>query len=302
MISSGKYKDVSALVLNTGKLIASVLPENGGKLVSLVDTATGTELLAQAPGEAYLPIGMDSSYVQGECSAFDDMFPTIDPQGDGYPDHGEVCRVKHQWNIHGDTLSLTYRSVLLPYRYEKHFSALADGSLAVDYRIANLSDAPLPCLWAGHIMLAASEGAEVVLPYEQGDGIEICFCENGRLIPGQRTDFRRELAVQAPFKPDGATYKFYFTQPAAEGKITYRNSREGLDVTVRYDADVLPYVGVWMNNGTFKGMYNAAVEMCTAPFDAPAKAEAKGYRSVLPAGGVLSFRLTFSAETMPASV
>lgn len=90
MIAYGKYKDIFSLVLDTGRLRAAVLPENGGKLASLVDKESGTELLAQAAGKAYLPIGLDSSYVKGECSAFDDMFPTIDPQEGGYPDHGEV--------------------------------------------------------------------------------------------------------------------------------------------------------------------------------------------------------------------
>ena len=158
MITSGKYKHVFSLVLDTGSLRAVVLPENGGKLASLMDKKSGTELLAQAEGETYLPIDLDSAYVEGECSAFDDMFPTIDPQEGGYPDHGEVCRVKHEWSTVDDSVKLCYRSLLLPYRYEKTYSALSDGSLALDYRITNLSDSALPCIWAGHIMLAASEG------------------------------------------------------------------------------------------------------------------------------------------------
>lgn len=298
MIAYGKYKDIFSLVLDTGRLRAAVLPENGGKLASLVDKESGTELLAQAAGKAYLPIGLDSSYVKGECSAFDDMFPTIDPQEGGYPDLGEVCRVRHEWNVEKDSVKLCYRSVLLPYRYEKSFSALSDGSLAVDYCITNLSDSSLPCIWAGHIMLAAVEGGEVLVPYDEEAPIEVCFCDNGKLIPGQQMGFLKEYAVQDRFSPDGAAYKFYFTKASLEGRLTYRRYRDGLDVIIRYDADKLPYVGLWMNNGTFKGMYNAAVEMCTAPFDAPVKAEKKGYCCSLPPKGVLSFRLIFSTEKM----
>lgn len=293
MITRGIFKGVPSVIIDTGKLRAVFLPENGGKLTSLTDTGTGKELLEQAPGKEYLAIGMDSSYVDGECSAFDDMFPTIDPQDGGYPDHGEVCRGKHSCVIGDGYSEFSYDSVLLPYRYEKHISAAPDGGLVIGYRITNLSDKPLPCLWAGHIMLAGSEGGEVVIPCREGAPASVCFCDNGNLVPGSDIAFNRKLAVQQPYSVTAPAYKFYLTEPSDKGELVYNRYRDGISVSVSYDAEKLPYVGLWMNNGTFKGMYNAAVEMCTAPFDSPEKAEARGYRAVLDANEKLEFTLTF---------
>ena len=140
----------------------------------------------------------------------------------------------------------------------------------------------------------------MLVPYNEGDTIEVCFCDNGRLIAGQQIGFLKEYAVQDRFSSDGSAYKFYFIKAAREGRLIYRRYRDGLDVRIQYDADKLPYVGLWMNNGTFKGMYNAAVEMCTAPFDAPVHAEKRGYRCSLPPKGILSFRLIFSTEKIKA--
>lgn len=293
MIGRDSFKGVPSVVIDTGSLKAVFLPENGGKLASLTDKETGTELLEQAPGKEYLSIGMDSSYIDGECSAFDDMFPTIDPQDGGYPDHGEVCRAKHKCVIGDGYAEFSYDSVLLPYRYEKRISASPDGGLETAYRITNLSDRALPCLWAGHIMLAGSEGAEVIIPCREGAPATVCFCDNGDLVPGSDIGFTRELAVQMPFSATAPAYKFYLKEPADRGELVCKRYRDGIFVSISYDASKLPYVGLWMNNGTFKGMYNAAVEMCTAPFDSPEKAEAKGYRAALDANEILEFTLTF---------
>lgn len=298
MIRRGSFKGIPSVILDTEVLSAVILPENGGKLTSLTDRATGTELLEQASGKEYLPIDLNSSYIDGECSAFDDMFPTIDPQDGGYPDHGEVCRVKHECVIGDGYVALSYDSVLLPYRYEKRFSATSDGSLKIDYRIVNLSDKPLPCIWAGHIMLAGSEGGEVVIPFDDGSPASVCFCDNGELVPGSDIEFRRELAVQLQYSATAPAYKFYLKQPTDRGELVYNRYRDGISVSISYEAEQLPYVGLWMNNGTFKGMYNAAVEMCTAPFDSPEKAEARGYRAELGANETLRFTLTFRSDKL----
>ena len=95
MIQKGFYKDRPAFIVKGKELEAKILPEDGAKLASL-KTGSGRQLLEEAPGEAYRRLTLSGSYVEAECSAFDDMFPTIDPcdtAGFVYPDHGDVCRV-----------------------------------------------------------------------------------------------------------------------------------------------------------------------------------------------------------------
>jgi len=294
------YKDISGIAVETEYLRAVYLPEFGGKLASLVYLPSTAELLAQASGKEYLPLSMTSSYVESECSAFDDMFPNIDPQDGGYPCHGEVCRGEHMAEADENGLSLHYDSVLLPFTFEKTVTESHDGGLKISYRIINNSEKTLPCLWAGHIMLAASEGGRVIIPgYEQQDDIpvEISFDEKNEFgSSGTVTMLSEEMLCSKPYSPDGNAYKFYLINPISDGRIYYTRPDLGLKIGFKTDAEKVPYLGIWMNNGIFKGMYNAAVEPCTAPFDNPDKAVSHGYRAELGQGETLEFSMSFTVE------
>lgn len=40
-----------------------------------------------------------------------------------------------------------------------------------------------------------------------------------------------------------------------------------------YNDKAMPYLGIWMNNGKFKGMYDVVIEPCSATYDSPVKAK-----------------------------
>ena len=102
IITKSNYKNVFALKLETEYYTALVLPNEGGKIASFFDKRKGKEYLLQNPSKRYLHVGLTDEFEKGECSGFDDMFPTIDPVtvgGKEYPDHGEVCRVPFSYEI-----------------------------------------------------------------------------------------------------------------------------------------------------------------------------------------------------------
>ena len=78
-IYEGTYKDIEAVIVETAKLKACFLTKYGAKLTSLKDIRNGREFMAENPGETYQKLTYGGSYVNAECSAFDDMYPTIDP-------------------------------------------------------------------------------------------------------------------------------------------------------------------------------------------------------------------------------
>lgn len=298
MIYREKFKNVPAVIVESSALRAALLPEYGCKLASLVDTATGTELLAQNPGTEYLPLGMKSEYVKAECSAFDDMFPNIDPQGIRYPCHGEICRRRHTYSIKGETLKMRCISVLLPYVFEKTISESGGGAIRIEYRVENLGVVPLACLWAGHIMLAATEGGIIGTSFSDGASVEYTFDENDEFgAPGVQAKLKSAMLTSCKFDAfSGNAYKFYFTEKMPTGTLTYTRPDINKTVAVTVDNEKLPYLGVWINNGRFKGMYNAALEPCTAPFDNPEKAASRGYKCELDPGAVLEFTLMLDVK------
>ena len=98
----------------------------------------------------------------------------------------------------------------------------------------------------------------------------------------------------------GAAYKYYYTQPTPAGWLTGIYTASGHSFTLDYRADsasaAVPYVGIWINNGAFRDYYNIALECCTAPYDAPDKAEAHGYPASLPPHASRRFTLRVRVE------
>ena len=288
------YKNRPALRVTTATLSALFLPEDGGKLVSVTSNTDGFEFLCQNPAPDYARLAYDGSYVDSECSSWDDMFPTIDPytpaKGDyagiTYPDHGEVCRLPMTVTAEGDSLTLACTSQLFPITFEKRITPESDGALALTYTVENRGHEDFPYIWAAHCMMKGTDDLEVYTPYSAHAPVAYTFGPAGR-----ETFPRDRLMGYNPGK--GAAYKYYFTEPTSGGFVgaKYTASGHRFEMDYRENPDAIPYIGIWINNGSFKNYYNIALECATAPFDAPDKALAKGYCSVLDAGETLRFTL-----------
>lgn len=287
------YKDRPAIAVETNKLIALFLPEDGGKLASLRTKSDYWEFLAQTDNKNYRTLAYDGSYVDAECSACDEMFPTIDPcvpsaDFGEYPDHGEVCRMVHEVYIEEDGVRFYVRSRNLKYTYQKWITCDDEGNLIMEYTIDNPTSYPFPNLWALHCMLRGEPSAKLLLPYEEDAPVEIMFGpENAIQLP------RDQLQ---PYWSGGATYKFYYLDPMPKGVCGCQYTDNGHKFLMEFDNEKIPYLGVWLNSGGFKDMYNLALEPCTAPFDTPANAEARGRGSVLSPYEKLQFSLRIIVE------
>ena len=298
MIRFDTYKGRNALIVESDRLSMTVLPQDGGKIASLVSRLDGKELLLVKEGEDYRPLSYGGSYVDAECSAFDDMFPTIDPytptvgqyRGVTYPDHGEVCRIPYDASVKENKVILNAHSRLFAVRYQKTVGVSSDGGIEIAYEIVNEGEEPFPCLWAGHVMLQGEDGMRLETSFGADAPREMIFCTEGYDEKSLPTD---RLTGFLPGQ--GAAYKFYYTEPIkADGfSVLYPNGRR---LSVSYDRNTVPYLGVWLNNGEFQDIYNIAPEPCTAPFDAPDRAERRGYTASIPPKGVLSIKLCMDIQ------
>ncbi len=286
------YKNRPAVRVTTATLSALFLPEDGGKPVSICTASDGFEFLCQNPAPVYARLAYNGSYVESECASWDDMFPTIDPYtppnggyaGVTYPDHGEVCRLSMDTEIGVDTLTMSCRSRLFPITYQKVVAAEEDGALAITYTIQNHGREDFPYIWAAHCMMKGADDLVVHTPYPPDAPVAYMFGPDGReAFPRDR------LMGYEPGR--GAAYKYYFTEPTDGGFVgaTYTASGHTFALDYRRDASAIPYIGIWINNGTFRDYYNIALECASAPYDSPDRAEKAGAASILPAGKTLSF-------------
>ncbi len=307
------YKDVSAVNMESDALLVQFLPELGGKMASLVHKKTSREFLVQSGGESYKALEYDKSYIDSECSGFDDMFPTIDEcyyerfpwQGTRLPDHGEVCSLCWDCRIEGDILYMKTYGVRLPYMLEKRVFFEDSETLRIDYRAANLSEFDMDFIWAAHVMLNAEEGMKLLLPFKEGVKAFCVFSydpglgKHGDLLTWPATKGAdggvRVLDEPGPMKPDGNSYKFYFDEKIPEGWLACKYPDDGMSLTLQYPEEKVPYMGIWVNEGSFKGLYNIAPEPCTGAFDRLDAARLHNKNSILKAKEQFSWFLKFKA-------
>lgn len=298
-ITQVTYKNRPALRVTTEALSALFLPEDGGKLVSVISNTDGFEFLCQNPTPDYAPLAYDGCYVESECSSWDDMFPTIDPYtpaageyaGVTYPDHGEVCRLPLTVTFEGESAVLSCTSRLFAVDFEKKITPEEDGALALTYTIRNRGREDFPYIWAAHCMLVGTDDLRVETPYPADAPAAYMFGPEGR------ETFPRDR-LMGYGAGTGAAYKLYYTEPTDGGflRAVYTESGHAFEMDYRDSAAAIPYVGLWINNGSFKGYYNIALECASAPYDAPHKALERGYCSVIPAGESLTFTLRVRVE------
>ena len=307
VIRSVKYKDITAYEVETLKWSALFSAEYGGKMLSLVYKQTGRQILEETIGEVYKKPFYDGVYIDAECSAFDDMFPTIDRMiceqypwvGTVCPDHGEVYALPWQSETDGDSLHLWVYSPRFCYRLDKWVRD-EKGAIKVDYCASNLGPFPFDFIYAAHCMLKAENGARLELPFVEGSLCTTTFNTNapelgsyGNKITWPTQD-GFDLTYTYPKSRD-LTFKVYFDQRISDGMCSYHYP-DGLRLDVSFSNDTLPYFALWTNLGNFKNMYNIAIEPCSGSFDRPDLARKHGQYSVLEGNGKYSWFIAFDMQ------
>jgi len=299
MISLSNYKNKKSIVLENTRIRAEFIPEPGGKLTSLINKETGYEYLIQRKNEIYRDQPFDGVFVDGECSGYDDMFPTIDIckyenepwEGIGMADHGEVWSLPWEYTMDNLSLHMAVKGVRFPYKLEKKIYFINENTLRLDYTLTNYSPFDFEFLWAGHLMINIEEGTIVKVPDDCKEAVTILT--NGKGAFGDINNW--------PFFKDksGNTYqadtcrskevmgfeKYYFNNRLEDGwcKLKYPDNRNNLKVS--FPVSTVPYLGILMNEGGWDGLYNIIIEPCTVCYDRPDVAKKYGQVSKVEALG-----------------
>jgi len=290
MITLSSYKNKSCVVLESTLLRAAFIPGTGGKMASLVNKKTGYEYLVQRKNEIYRDQPFDGTYVDGECSGYDDMFPTIDIcQYENEPwigvkmaDHGEVWSLPWEHTHDDGSLYMFVNGVRFPYKIEKKISFVRENTLRLDYTLTNLSPFGFEFLWAGHLMINIEEGTQVKVPDDCRQAVTVLT--NRERPFGEINDWPLFTDIH------GNTYrgdvcrpkdvkgfeKYYFNNRLSDGwcELIYPGNRNRMKIS--FSAATVPYLGILMNEGGWDDLYNVIIEPCTVCYDRPDLAKKYG--------------------------
>ncbi|HJC23755.1 MAG TPA: DUF5107 domain-containing protein [Candidatus Eisenbergiella merdavium] len=294
------------IVLENEKLSAEILPQLGGKLSSVYWKPQGFELAAPNTRGIYRLPGEDADFSEFDASGLDDAFPSIDGASvrrEGktvnYPDHGEIW--SHPFAVLSGSrteAALEWESSRFEYRYEKRVR-LEDDSLLLDWKITNVSDTALPCIWTFHGLMRYEEDMRLILPSDLTRFRNVMdsplLGEAGRIYERKNDvwDFER-----VPKRLPETALKFYGEGRSREGVcgLVYPTQKTACIMT--YDADRLPWLGVWITAGGYRGDYNVALEPSNGFYDDIFTAEKNGCLYALPGKETLAFSMRLKLESL----
>jgi len=295
-IYHSQYKNKDSIALENEELKVVFIPDPGGKMVSLISKRTGYEYLVQREGSAYRNQPYGGIYVDGECSGFDDMFPTIDeckydkePWKDVViPDHGEVWSLPWNFNINKNSLFLSVDGIKFPYNLEKAVKFSGHNILRIDYTLTNKGPVDFDFLWAAHVMINIEEGTRIMVP-DDCKQIYTILTYSKRL--GEYGDINNWPVFEDSFKVSHRAdisrtknikdcEKYYFTNKLDTGysELKYPDNTK---FRIGFSTDTVPYLGILLNENGWDNRYNIFIEPCTVCYDRPDLARLKGQISTV---------------------
>lgn len=278
------YKGLNAFYLETDALRLTFLPDYACKLASLVKKQTGREFLFQSPKATLTLPHYGAAFSAYDSSGFDEVLPSIDacPYPDGQyqnvpvPDHGEVWAMKWKWEVSptGRELMASVRSENFPYTFTRRIT-LSHNEISFDYSVTNLEEGGFKFIWTPHCLLNCSPATRLLIPPNLTQVMTVEHTTKhlgpwGTLhsyplttdVHGQKLD----LSATEPASAKNCE-KFYFTQKNTAGWCGIEHTDNGDTLLYSYNADLVPYLGVWKTQGGYRGDYNLALEPCTGAYD-----------------------------------
>lgn len=305
-----------AFLLENNSMRVAVLPELGGKIASILFRRSGLpdfELAAQPERFCYRMPDRNTEFAACDASGIDDAFPTIDPcvlPGEAsrfsYTDHGEIWRSPFSSVICEDSLVLDYESKENPFYYKK-IVKLLNGGVRIRWQITNTGREPFPFLWTMHGLVRYEEDMELLYPEEIESFLNVLDSpELGRagtkhsasLKPGAGAGWNFH---RVPPRSSGTQLKYYAAEKVRDGWCGYFYPDSQVRCILHYDAEKLPWLGMWITAGGFRGDYNCAWEPSTGFYDGVEQALRTGTLRVLQPGEMFDFWAEYRLERVADS-
>jgi hypothetical protein len=252
--------------LATEGVSLAMLPEHGGKIISLFDERHGREWLEQ-PIDGELQASVSAgSFDDGEMCGWDEIMPTIascrlNGSGVELPDHGDLWRTSWDVLAMGEsTVTTRARGVSLDYVLERTLT-LHEFGVRAHYTVSTGSEVPLALLWAAHPLFSMQSGTRVMLDRAVTRAVEVAASGTRQVVawPRHGVDVKQDL-------PFGTGRKLFTTaSPTTEASLV---DPSGTFLKLQWSADEVPYLGIWLDHCSLSRRPVVSLEPTTGADDA----------------------------------
>jgi hypothetical protein len=289
------------ITLDNGVIRLVLLPQIGGKIISLVRVDSGREYLVSLQGtrRSFRAPSHGGIFVDYNNVGFDECIPTIAAcqyptdsyRGRQLPDHGDVWSLPWQYDVGGEEMWLSVEGRSLPYALLKRLR-VEGCQLVIDYELQNKGDCAFHYLWSAHPLLNTEPGAHILLPPEVRE--LLIDSSHGNRLGRKGDSCAWPIATPRDGEPDdlsvmkgrGSQSDKLYTTRLREGYcgLYYPSTQES--IFFRFDPERVPYVGMWICHGGGaaddpKQPYTVALEPCMGRPDALAEAMARKESDIL---------------------
>ncbi len=317
-LSPTSWNGLTAWLLENQTLRVVIVPDVGARIVSIFDRQAGREWLLGPDTPPKGPPTYAQSYPDYGMCGWDEMFPTIIPcgypalgvyQGAALPDHGEVWALP--WTreaTSGDELCLSVEGRALPYHLTRSATLDEPGTLRLRYQVTNRGSEPLVYLWAAHPLMAVDTDTEISLPPEVHEVYNVM----DRHPWGKHGD---RYAWPNAISADGKQWQLNRVGPAAlkdcrkfyvppELPVSWAGLQQrgnGPWLRLVWSKAELPYLGIWIDEGTYCKAPTVALEPTNAFYDALDTAWQNRRYATLPIDGRHEWSVTVRVGIGPIS-
>jgi galactose mutarotase-like enzyme len=269
-------------VLRNAQVEAAVVPDLGGRIISLKHVQTGREWLWHPAGGLKLFRNRPGDdFARSPLAGIDECLPTVAPcswQGRQLPDHGEVWTAS--WEVdrgawERGVLKTRVELPVSPFVYHRTIE-LKENELRLSYRLDNRGNVEEKYLWTMHPLLQLRADDRLELP------------ASTRALMNEETWID---AVDSAV-PHGGCAKV-FGRPLSEGVARIVNRKTGDCLGLEWNPDENNTLGLWLTRGGWHGHDHFALEPTNGDDDALTVAADRGRCGTVPASGAATWQITF---------
>ncbi|WP_309387801.1 DUF5107 domain-containing protein [Cerasicoccus frondis] len=244
-----------------------VVPDLGGKLISLADQVSGREWLWSREEDRHLLEA--EQFGHGNLIGADELFPNLiaeewdDRQ---LPGHGELWSSKTKWDCAALQQGVIRTEVSLesmPIDYKRELS-LDGREITIEITVTNTSGKALPFLWAWHPLFNIEAGDEFLISSPPAEfrvmgapGLPDLGAGDTLSWPGEAQGV--DLSTLSLGDVPKAGIKLYSDAPG-DSQVTLNNTQTGAGLTLVSDTDSLPYMAIWLSRGVWGNAHHLAIE------------------------------------------
>ncbi|POH66403.1 hypothetical protein C3B59_08225 [Cryobacterium zongtaii] len=270
-----------------------MLTVQGGGIAVQIDVADGARITSLTSGgrEWLAPSGPRSPgvFVQLGSGGWDEVVPTVAAcvlsdgsafTGTVLADHGDAWQSVWALDSSDDThVQTSVRLASLPITLTRRVAATATG-IRLLWAASTDGPEPVPLAWCAHPLFAADAGTRIVLPGP---------------APALIEEYPRDRVRRAwPAAVGAAAIKAFAAEPQSSASVVHRN---GDNLTLTWDPELLPYLGLYWDGGEFTDTPVVAIEPSTAFGDSAALAMDEGRIRTLEPGRPFRWWLQLTAPT-----